>query len=139
MRKVFVDTNIVLDLLAHRKPFSKYAIALFALAENKKIKLYTSSHTISTTHYVLKKYSEDKTLRNSLYTLLNYVQVIPLDADILRKGFRSKHKDLEDAFQMYCAYSIPNMTCIVTRNLKDFKGSTLPVFAPDELDWLALE
>ena len=55
MKKIFVDTNIIVDLIADRKPFSKFAIDLFSKAENKKIRLFTSSHSIATTHYLLKK------------------------------------------------------------------------------------
>ena len=56
MKKVFIDTNILVDLIADRIPFSKYAIEIFNNAERKKIKLFTSSHSIATTHYLLKKY-----------------------------------------------------------------------------------
>ena len=56
MKKIFVDTNIIVDLIAERKPFSKYAIEIFSKAEEKKIKLFTSSHSITTIHYLLKKY-----------------------------------------------------------------------------------
>ena len=55
MKKVFVDTNILIDLLADRPPFSKYAIEIFDLAERKKVELFTSSHSFATTHYILKK------------------------------------------------------------------------------------
>ena len=133
MKKIFVDTNIIIDLIADRRPFSKFAIEIFSKAEDKKLKLYTSSHSIATTHYLLKKYIEEKKLRNVLYDLLDYIQVIPVDLDVIKKGLKSKHKDFEDAIQMLCAYSIQNMDCIVTRNTKDFKGCELLVLAPDEL------
>jgi predicted nucleic acid-binding protein len=133
MKKIFVDTNIIIDLIADRKPFSKFAIEIFSKAENKKIKLFTSSHSIATTHYLLKKYIEEKELRDILYSLLEYVQLIPVDIDIIKKGLKSKHKDFEDAIQIISAYSIEKMDCIVTRNIKDFRGSEIPVLSPDEL------
>jgi predicted nucleic acid-binding protein len=60
MKRVFLDTNIVIDLLANRQPFSKYAIEIFRQAEEKKISLFTSSHSIATTQYLLKKYHSEK-------------------------------------------------------------------------------
>jgi len=54
MRNVFVDTNILIDLLADRPPFSKFAIEIFHLAEKKQVRLFTSSHSYATTHYSLK-------------------------------------------------------------------------------------
>lgn len=133
MKKIFLDTNIIVDLLADRKPFCKYAIQLFQKAEAKKIQLFTSSHSIATTHYLLKKYLEEKVLRDVLYDLLDYLTVIAVDVDILKKGLRSKSKDFEDSIQILCASSIENMDCIVTRNTKDFKGSEIAVFSPDEI------
>lgn len=133
MKKIFVDTNILVDLIADRRPFSKFAIQIFSKAEDKKIKLYTSSHSIATTHYLLKKFIDEKDLRDVLLNIIDYVNVIPIDIDVIKKGLKSKHKDFEDALQIYSAYSIEKMDCIVTRNIKDFKDSDIPVFSPDEL------
>ena len=133
MKKIFVDTNILVDLIADRKPFSKFALTIFTKAEEKKIRLFCSSHSIATTHYLLKKYMEEKDLRDVLINLLDFVQVIPVDVDTIKKGLRSKHKDFEDALQIFCASSIDKMDCIVTRNIKDFRDSEIPVFSPDEL------
>ena len=133
MKKIFVDTNIIVDLIADRKPFSKFAIDLFSKAENKKIRLFTSSHSIATTHYLLKKYIEEKDLRNILYDLTDYITIIPIEGETIKKGLRSKHKDFEDALQIICANSIEKIDCIVTRNIKDFKECEITVLTPDEL------
>ena len=133
MKKLFLDTNIIVDLIADRKPYSKYSIEIFKKAEEKKIKLFTSSHSIATTHYLLKKYLEEKILRDVLYNLLDYVTVIAVDTDVLKKGLRSKHKDFEDSIQILCASTIEKIDCIVTRNTKDFRDSEILVLTPDEL------
>jgi predicted nucleic acid-binding protein len=133
MKKIFLDTNIIVDLLADRQPFSKYAIQIFQKAQAKEFELFTSSHSIETTHYLLKKYLEENVLRNVLYNLLNFITVIPVNSAIIKKGLRSNHKDFEDAIQMLCASEIENITCIVTRNTKDFKTSEIKALNPDEL------
>ena len=133
MKKVFVDTNILVDLIADRKPFSKFAVEIFNKAEENKIKLFTSSHSIATTHYLLKKYINEKELREVLHNILDYLNVIAVDIDTIKKGLKSKHKDFEDALQIICAYSIEKIDCIVTRNTRDFKGSEILVLTPDEL------
>lgn len=132
MKKIFVDTNIIVDLLADRKPYSKFAIEIFNKAQENKVELYTSSHTIATTHYLLKKYIDEKELRDILLQLLEYLTVIPLDISVLQKGLRSKHKDFEDALQILCASKIIDIDFIVTRNIKDFKESEVLVLTPDE-------
>jgi len=133
MKKLFLDTNILIDLIADRKPFSKYAILLFQKAEKKDVQLFTSSHSIATAHYLLKKFLEEKELRAVLNNLLDYLTVIPVDVDILRKGLRSKHKDFEDSIQILCATSVEKIDCIITRNTKDFKTSEIPVYTADEV------
>jgi predicted nucleic acid-binding protein len=133
MKKVFVDTNILVDLIADRRPFSKFAINIFSKAEERKIKLYTSSHSIATTHYLLKKYIDEKELRDVLHSILDYLNIVAINLDVIKKGLKSKHKDFEDALQIISAYSIDKLDCIVTRNIKDFKGCEIPVLTPDEL------
>lgn len=133
MKKIFVDTNILVDLIADRKPFSKFAVQIFSKAEERKIRLYVSSHSIATTHYLLKKYIEEKQLREVLYNLLDYVSVVAVEQDFIKKGLKSAHNDFEDALQIICAGSIEKIDGIVTRNVKHFKGADVPVFTPDEL------
>ena len=133
MRNLFLDTNILVDLLADRKPFSKFALEIFTAAENKQVALYTSSHSIATTYYLLKKFIEDKSLREAISGLIEFVKVIPIDSIKINKGLKSKQRDFEDALQLFAASSIQRMDCIVTRNIKDFKGSEILVLSPDEI------
>jgi predicted nucleic acid-binding protein len=91
MRNVFVDTNILIDLLADRPPFSKFAVAIFDLAEKQKVKLFTSSHSYAT-HYLLKKYMGEKELRVVLYSLLDFIDIISIDLSIIKKSLLSNHK-----------------------------------------------
>ena len=140
MRKVFLDTNIVVDLIGDRKPFSKYAIEIFKLAEEKKLDVFTSSHSIATTHYLLKKYLDEKSLREVLYNLLDFVTVIPVDVDIIKKGLRSSHKDFEDSIQIFCASSITIEVVSIessfeqeVRIIRDKRNNLMIFF--DIIDW----
>ena len=133
MKTVFVDTNILIDLLADRPPFSKFAIEIFDRAEKSKVKLYTSSHSFATTHYLLKKHITEKDLREVMFSLLDLIQLIPIDINMIKKSLLSKHKDFEDAIQIFAANSIAKLDFIVTRNLKDFKEADITVLPPDEL------
>ncbi len=132
MKSIFVDTNILVDLIGDRKPFSKFAIEIFNQAEAKNVRLFTSSHAFATTYYLLKKYIDEKQLKKILDSLLDYIQLIPVTQDTIRKALKSPDKDFEDSIQMLCAYTIPEMDFIVTRNIKDFKNATIPVYPPEE-------
>ena len=76
---------------------------------------------------------EEKELRVILYNLLEYLHIVSVDADVLKKGLKSRHKDFEDAIQIICAYTIEKIDCIVTRNTKDFRAAEIPVLTPEEL------
>src|SRR5690606_7302848 len=133
MKNVFVDTNILIDLLADRPPFSKFAIEIFDLASKKKVNLFTSSHSIATTHYLLKKYVQEQQLREIIYSLLDYIGVVSIDLVIIKKSLLSSHNDFEDAIQIFAAHAVKNIDFIVTRNIKDFRKAGMAVLPPDEL------
>ena len=131
-KNVFIDTNILVDVFANRKPFVENSLKIYNLCIKRKIKLFTSSNTITTIHYILKKtISEDKA-RVAIEHIVEYAEIIPVDITIIRKSLKSNHKDFEDAMQIVAAESISDMDCIVTRDLKDYKNAQIEVLTPDE-------
>jgi predicted nucleic acid-binding protein len=130
--KIFLDTNVIIDFLADRKPYSKYAFQIFEFANQNKVQLYTSPHAIVTTHYLLKKHIDEKSLRKILLNLCDFVSLISIDSQIIQNSLRSNMKDFEDAVQMLTASKESNINFIVTRNIKDFKHSPIPSLTPDE-------
>lgn len=131
--KIFLDTNIIIDFLTNRPPFTQEAIGLFQLAESGKIELYTSTHVLANTHYVLKKYLEDKKLRETLLELAEMIKISGVTAKGFLTALRSLHKDFEDAVQITTAEEIGGIDYIITRNLKDFKSSSIPAISVREL------
>ncbi len=79
MKKFFIDTNIVVDYLACREPFSHHALAIFEAADEGRIQLYLSSHSIATTYYILQKYTEEKQLRKAMAALMDCCEVIAVE------------------------------------------------------------
>ena len=132
MKSVFLDTNVIIDLLADRIPFSKEAERIFNLAQQKQLKLYVSAQSFVTVHYVLKKYMDEKQLRSVLAELLNYLEIIPITKQEIDRSLNSKFTDFEDAIKYYAAISISDISCIITRNLKDFKHAEIHVLPPDQ-------
>lgn len=132
MKQVFLDTNILMDILANRQPFYKSSSEIYKLGLSKKILLYTSSNTIITLHYLMRKFIEEDKIRMALDEITNAVTIIPVDITIIKKSLKSSHKDFEDAIQITAAQSINTMDCIITRDLKDYKFSEINVYTPDE-------
>ena len=130
MTKVFVDTNIVLDLLQKRVGFYEEAQQLFTLADAKEVELYVSALTIANTHYILSKYLKMEA-RKVLSKFKILVEVLPTNDKILSLSLRSDFPDFEDAIQYYTAIE-NEIGFIITRNKKDFIQSTIPVLTVRE-------
>ncbi len=130
MKKVFLDTNVVIDLLDKREPFCKAAVAIFTLAYSKKITLYVSPMTYATVSYLLRKHGQQRMLR-LLRNFRQLSRVTVADEKVVDDALASPFADYEDALQYYSALS-KNVDVIVTRNGKDFRFSKIPVLTPDE-------
>jgi len=127
MKTLFIDTNIVLDLLAERQPFYPSAAKLFSLADRGKVLLIVSSLTFANTNYILSKVKNPTLTREILTKFKVLVTVAALNDKIVELALNdSSFKDFEDGLQYYTA--LENQTdVIITRNLKDFKASNIPV------------
>ncbi len=126
MDRVLVDTNIVLDLLANRTAFIIEAQELFTLSDKNELKLYVSSLTFANTYYILSQKMKLGDARKILRKFKVLVEVLPMDDKIIDLSLDSDFKDFEDAIQYYTAIE-NGISIIITRNLKDFKTSKIPV------------
>lgn len=127
MKKVFVDTNIVIDLLARRQPFFEEAAELFSLADRKQVELSVSSLTIANTSYVLLKQMDSNKAKAVLRKLRLILKILPLDDKIIGLALNDEvFPDFEDGLQYFTAIE-KRQELLITRNLKDFKNSKLPI------------
>ena len=127
MKKLFVDTNIVIDLLARREPYYEEAANLFSLADKKIIELSISSLTIANTSYTLLRHTNTTSAKEILRKLRLIVNTLPLDDKIIGIALNdNSFDDFEDGLQ-YTTAMENNQDLIITRNLKDLKNSSLPV------------
>lgn len=130
MRKIFLDTNVVIDLLDKRDPFYHAAVSIFTLAYKRKIILYVSPMTYATASYLLRKHGRDE-MRQLLRNFRQLSKVTIADDKVVDDALASKFTDYEDALQYYSALT-KSVEAIITRNTKDFTYSTIPVLTPDE-------
>lgn len=130
MEKIFVDTNVVLDLLEKREEFFEEAQELFTLADKKKVKLFISALTIANIHYLLFKHLRIEA-RKAIAKFKVLVEVLPIDDKILDLSLASDFSDFEDGIQYYTAIE-NGMDLIITRNKKDFRDINLPVLTAKE-------
>ncbi len=132
MSKILIDTNIVIDLLAKRAPFYDGAAILFSLADKHKVKLTVSSLTFANTYYVLSKLKSPRESRKILRRFKILVGVLDLSDKIIELALNDDgFNDFEDGLQYYTAVE-HNQDLIITRNLRDFKNSRIPVMTAEE-------
>ncbi len=132
MIKILVDTNVILDLLAKREKFYLDSLQLFSLADQSKIQLIISTLSIANTHYLLNDVMKMKDARVVIRKFKVLVNSYSLSDKIVELALNDKSfKDFEDGIQFYTALEA-NCNAIVTRNTKDFKNSSIPVFRPKE-------
>jgi len=127
MKHVFIDTNILMDMLFHRMPYKNHALELFTLQEKRLITTYTSTNTILSVAYYLNKVKPPKVVKEILIQLIADVQVIEINKSMLLAGISSLTEDYEDAVQIHCALSNRKITHMITRNKKDFKDCPLHI------------
>jgi len=134
---LFLDTNVVIDFIADRKPFSKAAAKLFDHSEKGKVKLFISSLSYNNIYYVVKKATTHKEVIEILRELELMTETVDVTKSIVKLALASNFKDFEDAIQYYTAVSNKKIMAIVTRDSKDYKNSNLAILTPEEAVSLA--
>lgn len=127
MYKVFVDTDVIMDFITKREPFNNEAAQLFNLADTRQIELYVSSLCLNNIYYLLRKIIGHKKTIETLQKLIDIADVLLVDKKVVLSALNSKFNDFEDAIQHFSAVENGNIDVIVTRNLKDYKQSKIPV------------
>ncbi len=129
--KIFVDTNILLDVLCNRKDFVEESSKIIKLCETNIIEGYISTLSIANIAYILRKELEREKLKSIISKLELIFRIQDLKADDLKKATEFDTKDFEDAIQVACAKRAKTQF-IITRNIKDFKNSPIPAITPED-------
>lgn len=132
MKHIFLDTNEVIDFLADRRPFSLEAAKLFDFGIEGAAKIYIAAASYNNIYYIIRQSLTHKATINLLDELSEITVIVDVTDAIIRKSLKTDFSDYEDAIQYHCALSVPEINFIVTRNVKDFRKSTLSVLSPSE-------
>lgn len=131
MERLFLDTNIVIDLLAKRVPFYQEAQELFTLGDQKEVQLFISALTFANAYYSISKHHKAVDTRRYLANLKVLVTVLPIDNKIIELSLASDFTDFEDGLQYFTALE-HKIDILITRNKKDFKNTQIPVLSSGE-------
>lgn len=133
MKHLYVDTNVVLDLLLSRHGFVDDAERLFDLAAKGRAKLYLSVVSYTDIYYFVNKSFGRAKAISTLLELDNLTEAVGVSRAQVISTLKSDFVDFEDAVQHECALSDKRIDAIITRDRKGFKKSQLPIFSPTEL------
>ncbi|MBK8944688.1 MAG: PIN domain-containing protein [Ignavibacteriae bacterium] len=131
MRKIFIDSDIILDLLAQREPHYIFAAKLFTLIDQKKLNGFTSPIVFTNLHYLLKKNSSNLIALKSLRKLKTLIDILPVDEKVIDQALNSEFNDFEDAIQYFTAVN-NGINLLITRNKVDYKKSKISVATAEE-------
>lgn len=130
MKRVFLDTNIIIDLVA-RPDYSNTVKRLLTEGKTRKCKFSISFLTLANYSYIDRKEAKERLYAN-LKMLCSVFEVLPNEKHQITSAITLNTKDFEDAIQYSTALS-GKCESIVTRNKKDFiEFSILPVYTPEE-------
>jgi predicted nucleic acid-binding protein len=131
MKDVMIDTDVILDILFDRVPFSQNASEILSKCEDGEIKGFVTSVMLSNIYYLLRKTATYSKVIESLRLLMSFLHVATTDKTAVINALNSDFKDFEYALQNFSAQNDDKIKIIITRNIKDYKTSNLSVMTPD--------
>ena len=131
----FIDTNVLLDVLARRHPFYAAASRIWTLAERGLVRAFVSAISFNNIYFITRKASGKEQADLALRLLRDVFEVVPMDARILNLAMDDQLADFEDAVQFHSAVQ-SRVRHLVTRDPDDFPGATITIVSPTE--YLAL-
>jgi predicted nucleic acid-binding protein len=133
MKTILIDTNIILDFLLERDPFFQHAELIFDAISNDQYVGYTTATALTDIFYIARKHTQSsQKARQAITVTLSVLEICPVDRAVLETALQSELADFEDAVQIFSAIA-QNLDAIVTRDIRGFIGSPLPVLSPADL------
>jgi predicted nucleic acid-binding protein len=130
---LLIDTDVLIDFLTERKPFTNNAKRLIRQTRNKGIKIHAAAHSATNMFYILRKVYPAPKLKQLLLDLCNTISVVEINAALINSVLLNNNfDDIEDCLQAECA-KLVKADYIVTRNIADYSRSTIPAVPPEDI------
>jgi predicted nucleic acid-binding protein len=131
MKRILIDTDVILDFFFDRKPYSEFAAKILSLCESNEIMGFVTPVIYSNVYYLLRQTSSHERVIEKMTQLLTITHVLSMDRTVVQSALNSEFKDFEDALQNFSAINDGTIEVIITRNIKDFKHSDIAVLTPE--------
>jgi predicted nucleic acid-binding protein len=130
MRRILLDTNVVLDVLLDRQPHAEASAALWARVEMAISEGMVAAHAVTTIHYLVRKEKGNIKARRIVSAILRVFGVAAVDGAVVQEALQLPFSDFEDAVTAAAA-RVAGCECIVTRDPKGFRGSPVRALTPE--------
>ena len=128
--KLFVDSDVIIDFFTDREPHANPASELFELNEQGIVKLHISAVSINNIYYIVRKFLGHKKTIEVVELLTEIIEIIGTSKKEIVQALKNDFSDYEDSVQYSSALTIKNLDAIITRNIKDYRNSTIAVMTP---------
>ncbi len=129
--RVFIDTNVLLDVLAEREGFYVDAMRVWTLAESGRIEAHVAAISFSNCYYIVRKHAGRPSAEKAVRLLRDVFRPVDLTGQVLNQAIDAGFADFEDALQFHSAVHAQS-ECIITRNPDHFPRTPLSVLSPAE-------
>lgn len=131
MKKVFIDSDVILDFLFDRKPFSDTSAEILNMCYNQHLKGYITAIILSNIYYLLRKTTTHENVIVHLKKIMQILEVVTTEKKAILDALESNFNDFENALQNFSAQNSNDIEIIITRNTTDYKKSKLVVITPE--------
>ncbi len=127
---LFVDSDVVIDYFTDREPFANPASELFELNEEGDVNIYLSAVSINNIYYIVRRFLGHKKALEVIETLTEMTEIIGTTKKEINQALKNRFSDFEDSIQYSSALQIKDLDAIITRNVKDYRNSSISVMTP---------
>ncbi len=131
MKKILIDTDVILDFFFDRKPYSDNSATILSYCEQGLLEGFITPVIISNIYYLLRRTAKHEKVIEKIKQLLTIIHVLQMDRLVVEKALNSEFKDFEDALQNFAALNNGEIEVIITRNVKDYKKSEIGALTPE--------
>ena len=132
LNSLFIDTDIILDVILNREAYYADSAGIFKCFENHTVTLYTSSSIIINAQYIGQKQISKVKCKAAIKYLLQYFEILEPTKLTITEAYNSNFTDIEDAIQYFMAKNSGLIDYIITRNIKDYQkeNNGIPALTP---------
>lgn len=131
MKKVLLDSNIILDIAIERRDFYEKSKAVLTQIVNLHFAGYVTASSVTDIYYILKKSKGHEKSIEFLKGLFMFIDIAGVSKEVIQWALLDKMCDFEDAVQVACAKQNA-VGIIITRNIVDFRNTGLEIMSPED-------